>query len=158
MAGRADLEDKSTQELLAMAEVMYLVAVADGRFSIEERAAFLEHIESLSAGRLGARQLGPLVESWERRSGPGGFVAAEDDARLREIGQLLGDETARRIAYGLAMEIADADGEFLESEAQLLSRIAKAFDLNATDEREIAHSVRMSEVPRARGTEPPRSS
>lgn len=151
MARRAQLEDKTAQELMAMIEVMYLVAVADGYFSAEERDAFLEHAGGLSGHQIGARELGLLVDRWERegRAQQGAPGQRNHSARLVELAQILGDETGRRIAYGLAMEIADADGQFLGSEEAILGQIALAFGLDEREQAQITHSVRMSEPPRS---------
>ena len=140
------LQDAATHELLAMLELMYLVANADGFFSTEERREFLESVESLSEGKLGSEQLVQLVDSWSKRS-PGPDL----EKRLSELAAALPDSTSRRIAYGLALQIADADGRFLESEGTLLQKIARAFELEDSDPQDIAVSVRMS-----RGPRPPR--
>jgi len=136
------LQDAGTNELLAMLEVMYFVAIADGFFSNEERSEFLKIVESLSEGKLGPEQLASLVDSWVK-SGDTQIV----DERLSELAHSLPDEMSRRIAYGLAMQIADADGMYLESEALVMAKIAKAFGLKEDDSKEITHSVRMSRRP-----------
>src|SRR5690606_28341272 len=139
------LEDAGTNELLAMIEVMYLVATADGFFSSDERLEFLRSVEALSDGKLGSEQLVKLVDSWAKRgSGP-------VDERLEQLAHSLTDETSRRIAYGLALQIADADGAYLQSEATLLRKISHAFGLEESESEDIAVSVRMSRGPKAPG-------
>lgn len=137
------LHDAATNELLAMLEVMYLVATADGYFSKDERLEFLESMRSLSEGKIGAEQLSRLVEGWVAR-GPETNI----EGRLRVLADALPDEMSRRIAYGLGMQIAESDGQFLESEALLLRQIARAFALEEGAPEEIAHSVRMSRAPK----------
>lgn len=132
------LADTGTQELLAMIEVMFLVAQADGVFSPNERRSFLAHVQSLSEGKIGVPELTSLVERW------GSAESLDVSERLTELAVLLPDETSRRIAYGLAMGIAEADGQVLESESVLLFQIAKTFGLDDEESEEIAHSVRMS--------------
>ena len=136
------LQDTATHELLAMLELMYLVATADGFFSISERREFLASLESLSEGRLGSTELTQLMNTWTKR-GPGDSL----DARLEELANALPDITSRRIAYGLALQIAESDGEYLRSEAAMMDRIASAFGLPRTESEEIAQSVRMSRRP-----------
>lgn len=137
----AGFQDTGTSELLAMIELMYLVAQADGVFSPEERREFLEHVESLSEGRVGSRELSLLVEHWGTESAP------PLQERLAHLALQLPDETSRRIAYGLALEVADADGEFAESEAKLLRQVAIALGLDGSESEEISRSVRMSSRP-----------
>lgn len=134
--------DAGTNELLAMLEVMYLVAKADGFFSADELREFLEIVTSLSEGKVGKQQLGALVDSWGKRG------ATDVDERLKELATALQDDLSRRIAYGLAMQIAESDGQFLRAESEMLDRIAKAFGLAEEESDEIAQSVRMSQRPR----------
>jgi tellurite resistance protein len=136
------IQDAATNELLAMLEVMYLVATADGFFSQDERSEFLKSVRSLSEGKVSTGDLGRLVEEWavERPE-------LDRHARLQTLALALPDTTSRRIAYGLGLQIAEADGQLLESEARVLHQIASAFQLEEGEEEEIAHSVRMSRAP-----------
>lgn len=124
-----------------MLEVMFIAAIADRNFSPEERRSFLEHAQSLSGGQLDSTNLVPLVASWEKRD------LQNIDERLLELSRDLPDETARRIAYGLACEVTDADGQATESEVAVLTKIAAAFALDEDEEEHIARSVRMSSLP-----------
>jgi tellurite resistance protein len=135
------LADSTTNELLAMLEVMFIAAIADRNFSAEERRNFLEHAQSLSGGLLDSTHLVPLVASWEKRD------LQDIDERLLELSRDLPDETARRIAYGLACGVTDADGQVAPSEVNVLTKIAAAFALDEAEEEEIARSVRMSSAP-----------
>src|SRR5690606_109281 len=137
------LSDAAHSELLAMLEVMYLVATSDGFFSIPERAEFLKSVESLSEGKIGGTELSELVEVWVSRGS-----TAELPVRLNRLAQELPDLISRRIAYGLAVQIAEVDGQFLESEAKMLGRVAQAFELEEGAPEEITQSVRMSRGPR----------
>ena len=137
------LADTTTNELLAMLEVMYLVASADNDFSPQERRKFLDHAESLSGGKLDSRKLAPLVGSWEKRD------LSNVQSRLAQLSCDLPDVTSRRIAYGLAQELADADGETQPVEAQFLAKLALAFGLDDDESEEITQSVRMSQWPKA---------
>lgn len=136
------LADASTNELLAMLEVMYIVATADGYFATEERRAFLAHAASLSEGKLDGAHLALLVESWVRRG-----VGVSAEVRLAELAVDLPDETSRRIAFGLATAMAEADGQMLMSESGILSKVSRAFGLDAEAADEIAQSVRLSRRP-----------
>ncbi len=137
----SDLADATTNELLAMLEIMFLVALADQNFSAQERLNFLEHAESLSEGRIGSKMLTRLIESWEKRD------MSETPLRLEELARDLGDHSTRRLAYGLARSLAEADGEVLPAEAQLLATIAEALSLDVEEAEEIAESVAMSSRP-----------
>src|SRR5690606_19901678 len=103
------LYDAAHSELLAMLEVMYLVANADGFFSIAERGEFLNSVESRSEGKIGGAELSELVEVWVCRGS-----TEELPARLNRLAQELPDLISRRIAYGLAVQIAEVDGQFLD--------------------------------------------
>lgn len=138
-----DLADATTNELLAMLEVMFLVAVADRLFSSEERRKFLEHAVALSGGKLDAAMLTRLVGSWEKRD------LRDVTPRLDELARDLSDASARRIAYGLARSMAESDGNVAPKEAQLLARIAEAFGLDLRESAAIARSVKMSQAPPA---------
>lgn len=137
------LADATTNELLAMLEVMYVVASADNDFSPEERRQFLEHAESLSGGKLDSRNLAQLVDSWEKLRG------TDKESRLMELATALPDEMSRRIAYGLAQGVANADGQLLPVEARVLESLRFAFCLEKSDADDIAASVRMSRRPPA---------
>lgn len=118
------LADVGTQELLAMIEVMFLVAQADGEFSSEERHTFLEHVESLTENKVGIPELTTLVDRW------GTLESLDVSERLDQLAALLPGETSRRIAYDLARAIAETDGQVMESEAVLLFQLAQALDLD----------------------------
>ncbi len=137
----AELADATTNELLAILEVMFLVATVDRHFSPEERREFLEHAESLSEGQLQAEQLSQLVSSWAARQ------PENIDVRIHQLATDLTDETSRRIAYGLALEVADADGQRQMSEKAFLLKLARAFGLDGEESEDISRSVRMSQPP-----------
>jgi tellurite resistance protein len=124
-----------------MLEVMFLVANADDDFSPEERRNFLEHAQALSGQKLDSSMLSKLVESWIKRD------LEDEGERLAELARDLSDESSRRIAYGLARGVADADGQVPPVEAQLLAQIAMAFGLDVEESEEITQSVRMSQRP-----------
>ncbi len=138
----AGFHDAETNEMLAMFEVMYLVAKADGFFSADELREFLEIVTSLSEGKFGKQQLSALVDSWSKRG------ATDVDQRLGELATALQDDLSRRIAYGLALQIAESDGQFLKAESDMLGRISSAFNLGLDESEEIAQAVRMSVRPR----------
>jgi uncharacterized tellurite resistance protein B-like protein len=139
----AEFQESSTRELLAMLELMYLVATADGFFSAEERREFMASMQSLSEGKIGSAELTRLVDQWISE-GP----ETDLDGRLKTLAESLPDELSRRVAYGMALQIAEADGQYLQSEAALLARAARAFGLEEEESEDIANSVRMSRRPR----------
>ncbi len=140
MSARAPqgLADASTQELLAMVEIMFLVAQADGVFTPEERQTFLEHVQSLSEDKMGLPELSGLVDRF------GTLESLDVSERLDQLATSLPDDTSRRIVYGLAWGIAATDGQVMESESVLLFQLAEALGLDEKECDEIAESVRMS--------------
>lgn len=137
------LADATTNELLAMLELMFLVAVADAHFSPTERRNFLEHAEALSEHQLDSSMLGRLVASWEKRD------LQDDLERLRELARDLPDESSRRIAYGLVYGVAQSDGQLGPAEHKRLADVAEVLDLSASDAEEIIRGVHMSQFPSA---------
>lgn len=135
----AEFQETTTRELLAMLELMYLVATADGYFSAEERKEFIGNMQSLSEGKIGSAELTRLVDQWVSE-GP----ETDLEGRLQTIASFLPDELSRRIAYGFAMQIAEADGQYLDAEAALLEKASRAFGLLEEESEDIANSVRMS--------------
>lgn len=123
-------------ELHALIEVMFLVASADGEFSIPERRFFMEMVTSLSDGRLDSGDLLVLTERAQSRLDEGGV-----EARLNALSALLKDETARRLAYALATQIAFADDEISDAEKQVLDEMARVFELSDEEYEEISSSV-----------------
>lgn len=139
----AEFQETSTRELLAMLELMYLVATADGYFSPEECQEFTASMQSLSEGKIGEAELSRLVDQW-MSEGP----ETDIERRLNTLATALPDELSKRVAYGLALQIAEADGQYLKAEAALLSKAARAFGLEEEESEDIAKSVRMSRPPR----------
>lgn len=138
-----EFQETPARELLAMLELMYLVATADGYFSPEECREFTANMQSLSEGKIGSAELARLVDQWISE-GP----ETDIDQRLNTLATSLPDELSKRLAYGLALQIAEADGHYLKAEAALLSKAARAFGLEEEESEGIAKSVRMSRPPR----------
>lgn len=118
-----EFKDIEGPQLLAVLELMYFVAKADGFLAADELRAFLKVAGEMSGDRFSSTHLSQLVSSWSNRE------VLDIDARLEELKTSLGHETARRAAHALAQSMAHADGVVRDSESQMLDRIARIFDL-----------------------------
>lgn len=137
------LADATTNELLAMLELMFMAAVADSHFSPEERRHFLEHAEALSGNQLDSTMLARLVASWEKRD------LHDDVNRLRELARDLPDKSSRRIAFGLVYGVVRSDGQLAASEEKRLAEVAEVLGLSLAESDEIKRGVKLSEFPSA---------
>lgn len=126
-------------ELHALVEIMYLVAAADGEFSFDERRFFLDMVSSLSEGRIDSTELLGIVERARAHLESRGLTR-----RLEELHEILADETSRRLAYGLGMQVALVGAEVGDAEKRVLDEIANVFALSGDESDEIASSVRYS--------------
>ena len=122
--GKAPLGDFDPGMLEALAETMFLAAHADGEFTGDERAAFAKHVASITDGRVA----GAAFEDMLAR-----FAAVDDaerPARLAAIKAKLPAESARKVAFSLAVQVALADGIVRTTERELLLDLADALDLD----------------------------
>lgn len=125
------LADAGPEELLAIIEILFLVAQADGVFSPEERQAFLEQVHSLSEDKLELPELSNLLDRW------GTLESLDVSERLEQLAALLPDERSRRLTYGLAWGLAATDDQVMESEAVVLFQLAEALGLDEDECEEI---------------------
>jgi len=130
--------EQELKELEALVEVMFLVASIDGDFSIPERRHFMDMVTSLSEGRLGSSELLVLIDRAHESLRQEGI-----EQRLAALKTHLVDDTARRLAYGLAAQLALVDG-MNDKEKVLLDQMALAFELSQEDHDEIEASVRFA--------------
>lgn len=130
-----ELASAGTEELLAIIEILFLVAQADGVFSPEERQTFLEHVHALSQDKLETPELSNLMDRW------GTLEALDVSERLEQLAALLPSETSRQRAYALAWGLAATDGQIMESESVLLFQLAEALGLSEDECEEIVRSV-----------------
>jgi tellurite resistance protein len=115
----------SNAKLEALVEMMFLAASADGDFSDVERAHFVQSIESLTDGRLGA----PALEGLLARAKTDLEVSGRQ-ARLHAVKERLPDAGARKVALSLAIQVTAADGIIRTSERDLIMETAEALELD----------------------------
>lgn len=130
--------EQELKELEALVEVMFLVASVDGDFSIPERRHFMDMVTSLSDGRLGSTELLELIDRAHESLRREGI-----ERRLAALKVHLVDDTARRLAYGLATQLALVDG-MNDQEKALLDQMALAFELSQEEHDDIEASVRFA--------------
>ena len=122
------------QKLLALVEMMFLAASADGEFSAAERKYFVEGIETLTDGMLA----GPRLEELLARAKQD--LATEGrEARLQQVKSRLPDAGARKVALALAIQVSAADGIIRTSERELILETAQTLEI---DRDEAANMVR----------------
>src|SRR5262245_24451639 len=92
-------------KLLALVEVLFLAATADGEFGAEERAEFSKSVESLCEGKMPAARLAETVAKLEADVAKDGR-----DARFAALRTRLPDEPLKRAAVDLAIRLFQADG------------------------------------------------
>jgi len=131
---------RQAAEVEAMVELMFFVARADGEFSVAERRAFLETVESLSEGHLDSSDLLELMDRAQAALEVQGM-----DSRLTDLAAHLPDELAKRLAFGLCTQLALSDGPYQDTERNMLDQIAVALQISPEDDEEIAQSVRLSQ-------------
>jgi uncharacterized tellurite resistance protein B-like protein len=118
-----EFKDIEGPQLLVALELMYFVAKSDGFLAADELRAFLKVAGEMSGDKFSSSHLSRLVSSWGKRE------VVDIDARLEELKLSLGHKAAWRAAHGLARSMARADGVVLESESQMLDKIARIFEL-----------------------------
>jgi len=119
-------------KLEALVEMMFLAAYADGEFSEEERAHFVDSVESLTNKRLSGEDLEALLLRIEKAGGSDGR-----DARLASVKERLGDSGACKVALRLAVQVMAADGIIRTSERELIFDIALALDIDRDEAADI---------------------
>jgi tellurite resistance protein len=122
------------EKLLALVEMMFLAAFADGEFSAKERSYFLDSIQTLTDNRLVKPKLEELVDRAKAD-----LQAHGREARLLDVKARLPDARARKVALALAIQVTAADGIIRTSERELIMETAEALEI---DRDEAADMVR----------------
>ncbi|MBI4704132.1 MAG: TerB family tellurite resistance protein [Deltaproteobacteria bacterium] len=128
MLGKIDAD-----QLEALVETMYLAADADGEFSPSELQQLAESIRALARNSehqaaLAGDNLTALLERASAELGRDGR-----EARLAAVRSRLGEEGARKAAFGLAVMVTAADGIMRTSEREFILDLAEALDLDRDD-------------------------
>jgi tellurite resistance protein len=120
---------------LAVLEVLFLAAAADGRVTPEERDHLARVVRDLTAGGLSDDALGALLvrcfDGLEREGFHGRIVRA---ARTLDADQ-------RGLAFALAAAVALGDGALVQDERAVLEDLARTFALPEEDARRILDAV-----------------
>ncbi|MBI5513554.1 MAG: TerB family tellurite resistance protein [Deltaproteobacteria bacterium] len=132
---REDCGDARPGAFLAVLEVCFLEAAADGRVTDEERAHLARLARDLTDGGLGEEALGALLsrcfEGLERE----GF-----HARIARASRTL-DADQRALALTLAAAVALGDGALVADERDVFDDLARAFAVPEGDARRVLDAV-----------------
>lgn len=137
LSGPPSIRDAEEPKLSAIIELMFLAAFADGDFGDEERAHFLQSIESLTDRRVAGETLGRLVTRMVLDLEREGRTA-----RLASVKERLGDDPGtRKAALGMAIQLTNADGIIRTSERELILEAAEALDVDRDEAADLVNSV-----------------
>ncbi len=127
---KALLREFDAAQLGALVETMYLAADSDGEFSDVERQQLAGSIQQLAAGTDHASSLsGDALNT----TLDGARASLESDgraSRLAAVRDALSDDSARRAAVGLAIQVLTADGVIRTSEREFVLDLAEALSVD----------------------------
>ncbi len=127
---KALLREFDAAQLGALVETMYLAADSDGEFSDVERQQLAGSIQQLAAGTDHASSLsGDALNT----TLDGARASLESDgraSRLAAVRDALSDDSARRAAVGLAIQVLNADGVIRTSEREFVLDLAEALSVD----------------------------
>jgi tellurite resistance protein len=121
----AFVRDFGDEKVEALIEMMYLAATADGDLGPEERDHFLKAAADLTSRLVVGKELDAIIGRVQAR-----LDAEGRDARLSAVKARLPDDTTRRLALSLAIQITAADGVIRTSERELIFDTARALDID----------------------------
>lgn len=133
---RAFLQDLPQPKLEALIEIMYLAAMADGDFGMEERAHFQTSVETLTDRRLEGHALGELIARFERE-----LEASSRGGRLERAKEHLTDVGARKVALALAIRMMSADHVIRTSERELILELAETLGVDRGDAADLVREI-----------------
>lgn len=108
------------------AETMYLVMMADSELAEVERQTLVGAFDVLTAGAVGAAELGELLAQFDGNAQRDG-----SEARLQHIGaRLAADREDRETAFTLASVVALADEEVDPRENHMLALVREYFGVS----------------------------
>jgi tellurite resistance protein len=114
----------TTEQLEALVEVMFVAAMGDDELSRPERRQLTDFALSLSGGALQPADVAGLLAKAAT------VLQAEGaEARLAHVAATLVGDSARSLAFGLALAVASADGLGPEKKA-VLDSIGRALDID----------------------------
>jgi tellurite resistance protein len=121
----AFVRDFGDEKVEALIEMMYLAATADGELGAEEREHFVKAAGDLTSRLVVGKELEAIIARVQSR-----LDAEGRDARLSAVKARLPDDTTRRLALSLAIQITAADGVIRTSERELIFDTARALDID----------------------------
>jgi tellurite resistance protein len=121
----AFVRDFGDEKVEALIEMMYLAATADGDLGAEERDHFVKAAADLTSRLVVGKELDAIIARVQAR-----LDAEGRDARLSAVKARLPDDTTRRLALSLAIQITAADGVIRTSERELIFDTARALDID----------------------------
>jgi tellurite resistance protein len=121
----AFVRDFGDDKVEALIEMMYLAATADGELGPEERDHFVKAAQDLTSRLVTGAALDALLGRVQQR-----LDAEGRDARLAAVKLRLPDDTTRRLALSLAIQITAADGVIRTSERELIFDTARALEID----------------------------
>jgi tellurite resistance protein len=112
-------------KLEALIELMYLAAYADGEFGAEERAHFVQSIQSLTDRSISETSLDELLSHIATQ-----LKETGREARLAALKEALGDPGACKAALALAIQVTLADGIIRTTEREILFDISEGLGID----------------------------
>lgn len=131
-----ELASVDDDRLLALVEVLYLAATADGEFGDDERAHFEKSMRSLCEERMTGERLSAVLATLE------GDVARDGrEARFASLRARLPEAPLKRAAIELAVRLFAADGVFRTSEREALVDLADALAFDRDQAADIVRTL-----------------
>lgn len=134
LEAKALLATATADELRAFAELVLVVAYADGTYSEAERSRFGGLLAALSSGKIGDSSLDELLEQSGKKSQ---LTGEERATRLRQLSPQLGRTGMREAAFQVALEVAFADGGLGVREGSSLAACALELGLSSESALEL---------------------
>lgn len=133
----ADVEAARRDELLAIVEIMFLMAAVDGEAQPEEIAQLRASVEALAD-----TQAVPDLAIDEALEELAGKLAAEGwKSRLEQASARVRTPDAKSFAFRLAVGVAFVDDFVAHAEAAAIDKLAHALGLGPDEAQEIMHDV-----------------
>ena len=119
----SEREQQELLRLLAMLEVAYLAAAADGELGEGELLNLAGNLAAWLGGEIEGETIAAVLDSFDAALEDQGF-----EGRLAALAELL-DPDSRRVAYSLSSAIVACDAEVKQEELGILGDIAGAFEI-----------------------------
>lgn len=119
------LREVDEPRLIALIELMFLAAIADGEFSGDERKHFRESVESLTDRKVSGETLDRLMETIEKNHAGEGRAA-----RIAHVKEALATAELRKVGLSMAIRLMCADGIVRTSERELILDLADGLEIS----------------------------